>query len=240
MPADLYVAARMREGRLLPDEMVATLPHVPGAHGQHDEWRLRADSSARLVALLRAQRRPLRILELGCGNGWLANRLAAVPGATVTGTDVNDVELDQARRVFAATANLDFLHHDMRERELPVPRPDVIVCASALQYVPDPARLVAQWLGALAPGGEIHVLDTPLYTSDSVIAARERTRRHYASIGVAEMAELYHHHTWSCFDGFDVEVLHDPATTRSRLQRRLLHARRSPFPWIRISRDAAA
>lgn len=237
MPAELYLRVREREGRLLPDDVVQTLPHVPADNPHAREWRLRADSSRRLVAHLRhLPQRPLRVLELGCGNGWLCARIAGIHGAVVVGTDINDVELEQARRVFAGAS---FVHHDMRDTALPMPQPDAIVVASAIQYVPDPTPLLAAWLDALSPHGEIHVLDTPIYDdAGAAAAARERSRRHYEVLGIPEMAGEYHHHTRQAFAHFRVDILHDPASPAARLQRRLLRTQCSPFPWLRIRRDA--
>ena len=237
MPAELYVRVREREGRLLPDDAVRALPQVPASHAHAGEWRLRADSCRRLVThLRRLRRRPLRVLELGCGNGWLSARIAAaVPASVVVGTDINDVELEQARRVFTGVS---FVHHDMRGSELPMPHPDVIVVASALQYVADPAPLVAAWLDALRPGGEVHILDSPIYTdAGAAAAARERSLQHYNSLGIPEMAAEYHHHTRQTFAPLHVDVLHDPASPLARLHRRVLRTERSPFPWLRIRKD---
>jgi SAM-dependent methyltransferase len=233
MPADLYIVAREREGRILSDDLVALLPLVPSEHPLFDEWRLRADSARRLTAALQRLQRRLRVVELGCGNGWLAHRIAELPHTDVVGADVNDVELEQARRVFADCRNLRFVHHDMNSGELPVARVDVVVVASAIQYAADPARLIAAWLRQLSPYGEIHILDSPIYTGADVAAARERTRRHYESIGVPAMAGRYHHHTWDVFTPFDADILHRPDAPLSRLRRS-----RSPFPWLRIRRDA--
>jgi len=237
MSTDLYVAARACEGRLLPDATVAILPDVAATDPLADEWRARAESCERLLRHLRALRRPLRIVELGCGNGWLAHRLSSVPGSEVLAADVNDVELDQARRVFAARGTLRFANHDMRDGTLPGPA-DVVVLASALQYLPDPAPLMAAWLDEIDPRGELHVLDTPIYTQGELAAARRRTRRHYAEIGVPEMAVAYHHHTWDTFARFQLDVLFRPDAATTRLRRRLTGAPVTPFPWLRIRRDA--
>jgi len=239
MAAELYLEVRGREGRLLDDALVATLPQLPQAHPLAAEWRVRADSLHRLVAALRGLHRPLRVLELGCGNGWLSHRIAtALPDARVTGTDVNDLELEQARRVFGRRSRLDFVHHDMRAGYLPMPRPDVLVLASSIQYVEDAPALIPAWLRALAPGGELHILDSPLYRLAELATARERTLRHYTEIGVPEMAAAYHHHTWESLQGFPAQVLHRPDAALPRLRRRLLGTASSPFPWIRIRGEA--
>ncbi len=229
-----YLLARSREGRLYPDAVVAQLPDVPASHPLRQEWRQRADSSRRLVRYLRGRSGPLRVLDLGCGNGWLAHLLAGIPGSDVTGIDTNEVELDQAARVFVAP-NLRFIWADISRMAAPPDRPDVVVMASAIQYVPDLASLVRRLRSWLPADGEVHLLDSPLYRPDELDGARERTRRHYADIGVPEMAAAYHHHVWQDLDPFPYRVLYRPDAFLPRAARRGFGRPRSPFPWIRIA-----
>ena len=231
--SDAYLRVRGLEGRLDTDSTVALLPKVPRTHLLWLEWRMRDDSATRLVADLARRRPPFNVLDVGCGNGWLANRIAGVPGARVTGIDLNEVELEQARRVFHR-ANLDFVLGDVSTVPPPPGRPDVIVLASMIQYVADLPALVARLLGWLAPDGELEILDSPFYRAAELPGAVERSRRHYAALGVAEMADAYHHHQWHELDGFHVTVAYRPDRADHRLERRLLGTPRSPFPWIRV------
>jgi len=229
---DAYLRVRGHERRLYPDSIVIGLPTVPAGDPLRGEWRCRADSSARLVGYLQGRRSPV-VLEVGCGNGWLANLLAGIRGSRVVGLDVNDVELAQAARVFHAP-NLRFVRGDVLDMPPPPDRPDIIVLASVIQYLPDLASLVAGLRPWLAPGGEIHLLDSPLYRPDQLDAARDRTRRHYRSVGVPEMADAYHHHSWRALDDSGFDILYRPDGLRTRVERRLLRRPRSPFPWVRI------
>jgi len=234
-----YLRAREREGRLYSDASVAALPNVPATDALRSEWRQRADSAARLVVAVGRRPRPIEILEIGCGNGWLSNLLAQIPGASVVGLDATAVELDQARRVFAGRSNLRFVRADVRAAAPPEPVPDVIVLASVIQYVADLPALIRQLLGWLAPDGELDLLDSPLYRTADVAAARERSRAYYASIGVPEMAGTYHHHDWHELDGFAFEARHRPDSARARFERRVHRRHRSPFPWLVLRNEAA-
>ena len=234
-----YLRAREREGRLYSDPAVAVLPNVPASDPLRSEWLQRSDSTGRLVAALGRLPRPIEVLEIGCGNGWLSNRLAQIPGASVVGLEANAGELDQARRVFAGRSNLRFVHADVRTAARPQPAPDVIVLASVIQYVDDLPTLIRQLLGWLAPGGEIDLLDSPLYRTADVPAARERSRRYYASIGVPEMAASYHHHDWHELDGFAADQRYRPDSVRANVERRVLGRPRSAFPWLVIRNEAA-
>ncbi|MDO8484819.1 MAG: class I SAM-dependent methyltransferase [Candidatus Limnocylindrales bacterium] len=236
--AATYVRLREREGRLYPDAVVARLPESPAGDPLRAEWRQRADAAGRLVAYLVRLRCPLVVLELGCGNGWLANQIALIPDSAVVGVEVNELELHQARRVFARRRNLRFVLDDMRTMAMPADRPDIIVLASVIQYVPDLPALLGRLLSWLGPGGEVHILDSGLYRSDQVADARDRTRRYYAAVGFPEMAEVYQHHDERELDGFATELLYRPDEFRRRLERRLGRAR-SPFPWIRVRPESA-
>lgn len=247
MPADAvlpdwlpaYLRAREREGRLLADDLVAVLPDLPGGHPLRREWLARAESSRRLLAYIDGLPRPLAILDAGCGNGWLAAAMAHLTGTVVQGLDANEPELRQAQRVFRDVPNLDFVLGDLSALVASAVSPHLIVLASVIQYVADlPAVLVG--LGrVLADGGEIHILDSPLYRAADIPAARERSRRHYAAIGVPEMAAAYHHHTWESLDRFAPTVLYQPVASAGRLLRRLTGRVESPFPWLRIHDENA-
>lgn len=228
-----YLRARGIEGRLYPDRVVATLPRVPRSDPLASEWRLRALTSARLLDHLARRPGPLTVLEVGCGNGWLANLVASIGGSHVIGIDVNEVELAQARRVFGERANLEFVLADITVAETPIGDPTVIVLASVAQYVADLAGLLRRLRGWLPANGELHILDTPFYLPGELEGARERSRRHYADLGVPEMSDVYRHHPWQVLDEFDPEVLYDPGSVRTRAARRLGRPT-SPFPWIMI------
>ena len=233
-----YLEAREREGRLYPDSIVAALPHVPAGHPLAGEWQLRAGSARKLVEYLGLKPAPIRAIELGCGNGWLANAIARIPGSEVVGLDGNPVELEQARRVFGSVPNLRFVLDDVEKAGCPIDSPTTVVLASLIQYVPDLHALIERLLTWLPPGGEIHILDSPIYSAADVDEARARSRLYYERLGVPEMASLYHHHSWSELAGFELDVLYRPDTLGKRLAARLLRVRQTPFPWIRVRNQA--
>lgn len=108
--------------------------------------------AATLTAL--ADREPRRIVDLGCGGGFLATRLAAHwPDASVTGIDSSDDMLAGAR---AASASVTWLRADIAtwRPESPV---SAIVSNAALHWLGDHARLFPGLLAALEPGGVLAV-----------------------------------------------------------------------------------
>lgn len=230
----VYDQVRELEGRRYPDAAVARLPEVPPDDPLRAEWRRRADAAERLVRYLARSPLPLEIVEVGCGNGWLSARIARSVRARVVGLDLNGHEIEQARRVFGTVPDLSFVVADAELAGSPLPQPTTIVLASVIQYVADAPAFLRRLLGWLAPGGEVHLLDSPLYRPGEAGAARARSEAYYARLGVPAMADAYHHHETGILDGFMTEVLHDPDAPGSRIAARLPGGRPSPFPWIRI------
>jgi SAM-dependent methyltransferase len=237
---DRYWRVRARENRLYPDEVVRALPEIATDHPLAQEWGARADSLGRLADYVARLQRGLDVLDLGCGNGWMAHQLAALPNVRVYGLDLNRRELAQAARVFIERPRLKFLYGDVFAAPLPPRSFHLIVSASVIQYFADLPALLRRLLELCVPGGEVHVLDSPLYAAGEVEAARERTRRYYAQKGLAFMADDYHHHLRSAFAEFRPETVYDPRSPLNRLtqwwwEALAITTPRSPFPWLKIT-----
>jgi SAM-dependent methyltransferase len=236
MPAnDLYLQVREKEGRLYPDEIVARLPEVPKDHPLRREWQARRASLDRLTGYVAGLSRACRILELGCGNGWLSGHLSALKGTQVLGLDRHSPELTQAARLFNS-GNLAFLAADIFEPPFQDAAFDLIVIASAIQYFDDLPALVRHLLDLLRLRGELHILDSPLYEENDLQAARERTQAYYAELGFPEMATRYFHHTHAELRPFAPRWHYRPETVAARFSRSLGKID-SPFPWISIARQ---
>lgn len=232
MPADLYLRLRIAEGRIYPDEIVSGLPDFPADHPLKREWLARADSASRLLKYVAAMFGPLRILDVGCGNGWLSRALSTIPGVHVWGFDRSGPELSQASRLFGSP-NTVFSALDIAQAPFPMQSFDVIVLASVIQYFPDLAFVIRLLQGHLRPLGEIHIMDSPLYLDSEVGAAQARSAAYYSSLGFPDMAHFYFHHCFSSLDQFHPARLYDPRS----LGPRFLNQKRgaaSPFPWLRI------
>jgi SAM-dependent methyltransferase len=228
----LYMRVREKEGRLYPDEIAARLPYVPSDHPLRDEWSVRAGSLQRLADYIVRLPRPCRMLELGCGNGWLSHGISELPGLQVWGVDLVSPELLQAARLFGAS-NLTFLAADIFQPPFAPATFDVIVVASVIQYFPDLPELIRALRRLLAEPGELHIIDSPLYPNRDLPSARERTHAHYAALGFPEMADHYFHHTLDELQQFSPRWLYQPGSAQARLSRLLGHSE-SPFPWLCI------
>ena len=236
MDPELYLEVRKKEGRLYSDGIVVRLPFMPNGHPLAAEWRARSASASRLSHYLFSRHKPLFILDLGCGNGWLSHLLSK-SGHNVTGMDQNHFELKQATRVFLPNSKLTFLEADIFCAPFPAGHFDVIILASVLQYFKNVPSLVSVLLDHLKPEGEIHILDTPLYSDSELNAAILRSHQYYTSLGFPEMIEHYYHHRVSDFDIFNLKILYRPKALILSLKRQIGQTD-SPFPWVVLKKPS--
>jgi SAM-dependent methyltransferase len=120
----------------------------------------RSDADVELIWRLLDLQPGMRVLDLACGHGRIANRIAA-RGCQVTGLDPTPLFLDHARRDAAQRGvSVDYLDGDMRS--LPWTRrfDRVINWFTAFGYFDDPGnrQVLTEIARVLKPGGRV-VLD---------------------------------------------------------------------------------
>ncbi|OJJ15167.1 hypothetical protein BKI52_39570 [marine bacterium AO1-C] len=224
----MYLQVRKKEGRVYADKELMLLPEQAIRHTQ--EWPLRQESADHLINYLQVNPKPV-ILEIGCGNGWLANRVCNNTSADVYALDLNEPELKQAVRVFAHE-RLKLIYGNIFSESFDDFRAgiDLIYLAGSIQYFNDLSLILNRLFSFLNPSGEIHILDTPFYANVTQSAAKQRSKVYYEQLGFPEMISSYHHHTWEALASFAPEVLYKPS-----LWQKLLRKRKSPFPWIKLT-----
>ncbi len=157
-----------------------------------------------------------RLLEYGCGAGWLGHRLRGL-GWDVTGMDVNPFAAEQARRRFGLPVIVGTLPHPA----VPPQSYDVIVMGAVLEHVHRPHDVIDAAAQALRPGGYL-VISVPNFDSWGFRRFRD--------------------HWWGL--QLPVHLLHfTPATLRRLLEAHRLEVRRESQPvragWMRRSLAAA-
>jgi len=225
---DLYLAVRRREKRIYSDEQLLHLPDIDPAHINAEEWKIRKRSADRLISYLRKKNRSLRILEVGCGNGWLSAKMADIPGSYVIGLDINQTEIMQANRVFPKD-NLEFIYDLFNEDTFEDEKFDVIVFAASLQYFQSAKTTLELALSSLQDDGEVHIIDTHFYKAEELAKANERSCSYYHSLGFPQMADHYFHHAMDDLAGLNYHILLNPDSMLSLL------AKRGPFHWITVN-----
>lgn len=105
--------------------------------------------------------RRVRLLDLGCGNGYVTSRLAE-RGYDVVGVDVSEDGLIQAR---AAHPHLEFRVGTVYDEDLPAKVGkdfDGVVTLEVIEHLFYPKRIFEQSRALLRPGGAL-VLSTPYH-----------------------------------------------------------------------------
>ena len=224
-----YVALRREEQRLYTDEQVKRLPDIEALHPHFGEWQLRKSSCDKLIEYLSNKNRTLDILEVGCGNGWLCAQLSTIQRVNITGIDINNIELEQAKKVFANLTNVDFVCGEISGQKMRLRKFDIIVFAASIQYFRSLNEILAYALELLKPAGEIHILDSHFYESSELEAAIRRSNDYFQSFGFPGMTEHYFHHCVDELKNYDHKVLYNPESINH-----LFMKKKNPFPWISI------
>lgn len=151
-----------------------------------------ATDAAIVAACVRAMegRRDLRTLDVGCGEGWLARRLATM-GAVVTGIDASAPLIDAAR---AAAGGPDYAcvsYEQLEANPMAVEGPfDLVVCNFAL--LDDRAAPVLAALARRLPASGVILVQTV---------------HPWAAVGDAPYEEGWRTETWGAFgNGFSAPM----------------------------------
>ena len=113
----------------------------------------RSDADVELIARLVGLRPGMRVLDVPCGYGRVASRLARL-GCDVVGVDASALFLDVARRGGVA---VDYRLGDMRELVPDGPFDAVVNWFTSFGYFDDASNraMLASWRSALKPGGKL-------------------------------------------------------------------------------------
>jgi SAM-dependent methyltransferase len=137
---------------------------------------------------------PARIIEFGCGVGWLATFLAQ-RGYEVWGVDISPDAIAAAREALSARG-LANLHFAVGDYEEPPPRCDFdyAIFYGALHHAEDEYRAVQQAYAALHPGGVMIAFETDTGHAGlpASVRAVEEFGVHEKDMSCTYIAELGH------------------------------------------------
>ena len=101
--------------------------------------------------------RATSVLDVGCGTGEFARRVAEVfPEARVTGVDLIEEHLELARK--RSSARVTYRQADAFELPFEAGAFDLVVCRHMLQAIPAAERVLAEMVRVCRPGGVLHVI----------------------------------------------------------------------------------
>lgn len=227
-----YIRCRSKDSYILSDAEVSELPGTFLYNLHRKEWSLREKSMNRLYAYMKKQNigagSDASVLDLGCGNGWIANRLSQLERFDVWGLDINMNELEQAARVFS-NDSLNFCYGNVYEPIFEDSSFDYVILSDTISYFSNLQQLINRCRSLLKSGGEIHILDSPIYAENEIDEAKAKQEDYYKKWGCDEMMEYYHFHTKQDFSHYDYEYLYNYGFFK-----KLFRRKDSPYPWIKI------
>jgi len=132
--------------------------------------------------LLPVQQTYKRILDVGCGNGFWANRFAEI-GYEVVGIDPSETGVEQAREAYPG------IRFEVMEigtdicRQLGVDRFDVVVSLEVVEHLYLPRQWAAGCFAACRPGGRL-ICSTPYhgYLKNLVVSLANRWDHHFSPL----------------------------------------------------------
>jgi ubiquinone/menaquinone biosynthesis C-methylase UbiE len=138
------------------------------------------------------------VLDAGCGLGYGLDIFAAAGAAKLTGVDIDEQAVAQARSRFAAFAD-SFLRADLCALALPDSSFDVVVCFETIQQVSDGERALGELRRVLRPGGVL-LISSP---SPDVYTGNEHHVHEYRPTELSAVIEerfdnvaAYRQHPW--------------------------------------------
>lgn len=116
--------------------------------------RVRVGHILNLIADTKAKaNRPLRILDLGCGDGVITKRIHdRFPEEIIVGIDIDRVRINRARLLCQKAA---FLQADTRFLPYSKHIFDILLCHHIIEHVADEVRFLCECRRVLIPGGTL-------------------------------------------------------------------------------------
>jgi SAM-dependent methyltransferase len=170
-----YQLIRAAEGRgSTQAEYYLGLPYEDLSGRNSDQWNIRAHTFQTiekriLTPLAKFNGRPLRILDLGAGNGWMSYRLA-IRGHFPIAVDLLTNSFDGLGAAIHYSTQIHPLFPRVQAELDWIPFAsssfDVAIFNASFHYSEDYQRTFAEALRCIRPGGSVVIADTPWYEKE--------------------------------------------------------------------------
>lgn len=136
-----------------------------------------------------------RVLDAGCGVGWGSKLLLEAGADAVTGLDISEEALADAR---VRAPGVEFVHGDLQALPFPDGSFDVVVCFEALEHADDVLSTLDGLVRVLAPEGVLFVSspNPAVYPEGNPFHPSEMTPEELEAAVAARLPELrmFHQH----------------------------------------------
>lgn len=172
------------------------LPDRDTTGRQSGKWRVKARSMDALFELFRSLA-PHRVLDMGCGVGWLTDRLAR-RGYEAFGIDIlqDDVlGLRAADTYLVAGSDFERIWGELERPPFQAGTFDAVVCNASLHYAASLELALAEVNRILRPRGVFVLMNSPVHDDAPSAERAERSfRRRLSRLGASEnLVSRYHH-----------------------------------------------
>jgi SAM-dependent methyltransferase len=184
-----YRLVREREGRRPPSgDYYRRLPLVALNDPYARDWRIRRETYHHLLEhVFTHGAQPIRVLDVGAGSGWLSHRLAGL-GHRVVAVDALDDELDGLGSTRHYETTFTLVQADFDALPFSNAQFDLAVFNGSLHYAADMGVTLANAHRALAPGGALVVMDSPMFRGDRDGSAMvDDKMRHFVACGLTDV-----------------------------------------------------
>ena len=134
---------------------IKAIEYGHGVHAKHRLIRYEDFFVARI-------RKNERVLDIGCGNGFLAHAVVSRTGASVLGIDLSTAKIEQASATYRLD-NLEFRQGDAFS-DLPDSPFDVVILSNVLEHLQGRPEFLRQIMDTIAPGRIL--LRVPVFERD--------------------------------------------------------------------------